>query len=493
MKTIVIILASALALCGQTVTRKTAVVLIGFPDVTPPKTKAAVTTMIGDAHNFYREVSANKVAWQGAVDPNTFADVFEWVTVPWASDDFNCGTPGTPEYHSLFMATRYVEEQIRTQLGWDFQRWGSAYDMMIYLFASKMTCNGVGASLASGGYSSYGYVHTDRLILQNIIHEIGHTYGASHAGRAACVDEAGKPVSISNNCSTDFLVNQYGDFYDPMGNITTSLFHFSAGRKATMMNTLRGETPKISSWLTGSVTEAVTSGTYTIAPVEANGNLNAPQALRVRIPDSEWGEPTWYYATYRQPIGRDAGLPSGTIGGVQIHRVRTSPDPDLPGAGTQLIDCTPGDGNWGNGALKPGYGEMRDPYNNILFRVKTATAASVEIEFVKGTLPPPLVDTEAPTVPQLLSAIVMSSSQINLSWLASIDNVGVAGYRIYRNGAQITTATGTSYQNTGLAPSTRYTYTVAAFDAANNVSGQSLAASATTTACIPIGKSGKCR
>jgi len=91
-------------------------------------------------------------------------------------------------------------------------------------------------------------------------------------------------------------------------------------------------------------------------------------------------------------------------------------------------------------------------------------------------------DTQAPTAPSILTAIAVSSSKINLSWVASTDNVGVAGYRIYRGGIQIDTSAGNSYSNIGLSPSTTYTYTVAAYDAAGNVSGQSSPASATTQA-----------
>jgi chitodextrinase len=91
-------------------------------------------------------------------------------------------------------------------------------------------------------------------------------------------------------------------------------------------------------------------------------------------------------------------------------------------------------------------------------------------------------DAQTPTVPTNVTASAASSSQINLSWSASSDNVGIAGYRIYRNGGTtpITTVNGTSYQNAGLAAGTTYTYTVAAYDAAGNVSGNSSPASATT-------------
>ena len=98
-----------------------------------------------------------------------------------------------------------------------------------------------------------------------------------------------------------------------------------------------------------------------------------------------------------------------------------------------------------------------------------------------GTTPPPTTDTTAPSVPSL-TATAVSSSQINLSWTASTDNVGVTGYKIYRNGTYLTTTTSTSYNNTGLTAATSYSYRVSAIDAAGNESSQSTAKSATTQA-----------
>lgn len=91
-------------------------------------------------------------------------------------------------------------------------------------------------------------------------------------------------------------------------------------------------------------------------------------------------------------------------------------------------------------------------------------------------------DTAPPSVPTDLTVAVISTSQINLSWSAPADNVGVAGYRIYRDGNQIGTSVEPSYSDTGLSPSTTYRYTVSAIDAAGNASAQSSAASATTLA-----------
>ncbi len=94
----------------------------------------------------------------------------------------------------------------------------------------------------------------------------------------------------------------------------------------------------------------------------------------------------------------------------------------------------------------------------------------------------PTADTTAPSVPSGLSAIAASSSQLNLTWNASTDNVAVAGYKIFRGGSQIATSSTTSYSDTGLSPSTSYSYAVAAYDAAGNTSVQSANATATTFA-----------
>ena len=91
-------------------------------------------------------------------------------------------------------------------------------------------------------------------------------------------------------------------------------------------------------------------------------------------------------------------------------------------------------------------------------------------------------DTTPPSVPTGLTATAASATQINLSWNASTDDVGVSGYRIYRNGAEVGTSGTTSYQDTGLTASTTYSYRVAAFDGSGNLSAQSASRSATTLA-----------
>jgi chitodextrinase len=99
-----------------------------------------------------------------------------------------------------------------------------------------------------------------------------------------------------------------------------------------------------------------------------------------------------------------------------------------------------------------------------------------------ATTPEAPVDNQAPSIPAGVIATAQSSSQINLNWSASTDNVGVTGYQIYRNGILLKAVTGTSTADTGLSASTQYCYTVKAGDAAGNWSADSTQSCATTQA-----------
>ncbi|HWC57826.1 MAG TPA: Ig-like domain-containing protein [Candidatus Paceibacterota bacterium] len=90
-------------------------------------------------------------------------------------------------------------------------------------------------------------------------------------------------------------------------------------------------------------------------------------------------------------------------------------------------------------------------------------------------------DTQAPSVPTALTGTTTMNSA-TLSWTAATDNVGVTSYIIYRAGTKVGTSTTTTYTDSGLAPATTYSYTVAAADAAGNTSAQSTAKALTTAA-----------
>ena len=94
---------------------------------------------------------------------------------------------------------------------------------------------------------------------------------------------------------------------------------------------------------------------------------------------------------------------------------------------------------------------------------------------------PAMADTQA-FVSINVAGSASSSSQINLTWTASTDNVGVTGYKVFRDGSQIGTSITPWYSDTGLTASTPYMYAVAAYDTALNVSVASDAIVVTTSA-----------
>ncbi|MGB8455797.1 MAG: hypothetical protein WCD89_26210 [Anaerocolumna sp.] len=83
-----------------------------------------------------------------------------------------------------------------------------------------------------------------------------------------------------------------------------------------------------------------------------------------------------------------------------------------------------------------------------------------------------ITDTEAPTAPANLN-ISGSADAIVLSWDASGDNIGVAGYKIYRNDEEIGTSTENYYTDYTITEAGTYIYTVKAYDASGNLSGAS--------------------
>ncbi len=125
------------------------------------------------------------------------------------------------------------------------------------------------------------------------------------------------------------------------------------------------------------------------------------------------------------------------------------------------------------------------PQTTYNYRVRSRDAAGNERLGLNNTFTTPSgPDTVAPSVPTGLAAAVISPTQINLSWNAATDNVGVTGYLVYRDTTQVATPTTTSFQNTGLARGTTYTYSVAARDAAGNISAQSAPVAAATPALL---------
>ncbi|HTQ52894.1 MAG TPA: fibronectin type III domain-containing protein [Bryobacteraceae bacterium] len=123
---------------------------------------------------------------------------------------------------------------------------------------------------------------------------------------------------------------------------------------------------------------------------------------------------------------------------------------------------------------------------------KNAQYSDTGMSFYAANVPVP--DTIQPTVPGGLSAGSSNPTTATLSWNQSLDNIGVAGYHVLRDGVVVgTTAllvpgnppTSLVFQDSGLSEATTYAYSIQAFDLAGNLSPLSPAASVRTADATP--------
>ena len=188
------------------------------------------------------------------------------------------------------------------------------------------------------------------------------------------------------------------------------------------------------------------------ANTNSNIGINA-----LAVTDNSWNEYTIIYNT-APPLGGSIGSSGAFVAG-----------------GWATVNVTPyvtGEGTYSFGVQTTGTTSLS--FNSIEAGVNPAQL------IINLVIP----DTETPSVPTGLSANAASATQVDLAWGASTDNVGVTGYTMYRNNAVLNTVSGSTlaYSDSTANPSTTYSYTVDAFDAAGNHSGQSSPASVTTPA-----------
>ena len=224
---------------------------------------------------------------------------------------------------------------------------------------------------------------------------------------------------------------------------------------------------------------AGTSYSYRVRATDAAGNLSGYSNTATATPASDTTPPT-------APTSLTATAASGT----KINLAWTASTDNVGVTGYQVERCQ------GTGCtnfvqvLTPTGTSVSDTGltngTNYSYRVRAVDAAG-NLSAYSNVASVATLDTAAPTAPTGLTATAAGSSQINLSWTASTDNVGVTGYRVERcqgagctNFVQVFTPTGTSVSDTGLTNGTNYSYRVRAVDAAGNLSAYSNVASVAT-------------
>ena len=112
-------------------------------------------------------------------------------------------------------------------------------------------------------------------------------------------------------------------------------------------------------------------------------------------------------------------------------------------------------------------------------RIYNRALSAGEIQVDMAT-PVSMPDTTPPTDPTGITQTGATEVSVSLSWTASTDNLALAGYGLYRDGALVATATSTSATLTGLTCSTSYLFAVDGYDNAGNRSGKATLTGATS-------------
>lgn len=165
-----------------------------------------------------------------------------------------------------------------------------------------------------------------------------------------------------------------------------------------------------------------------------------------------------------------------TSNGVNASNVDILWSTDSGTTWTTLLSGTPNDGSQAvtipNVSTSTGRIMVKGS-NHIFFDVNNA---NITVNAGSGT-----TDTTAPTAP-VLSASGTTATSTNLSWSGATDDTGVTGYDVFQAGSLLGSTSSASYTVTGLSPSTTYSFTVKAKDAAGNTSSSSNTVSVTTSA-----------
>ena len=288
-------------------------------------------------------------------------------------------------------------------------------------------------------------------------HELEHNLGLYHSNGLSCVDGSGDQVSLSGSCQDA----EYWDRYTTMGDAGWSDYALlDADRLASL------------GWLDAGESQTPTSvGTYSLVPVYSATpgvrllRLTRPTPVLAGEQSGSWTLEirSTLTGTAFDQFGASA-IFSPVTTGVTIrysedeYRAYNVQGPSF------LIDtvpdataANPGVDFW-DSPLQVGQ-TFSDPTGGFTITVNSAgpSGASVTIG-----------DTMAPTAPFSLEGVSIPTGGAQLDWQAATDNLGLAHYRIYRDGSQVGEVSGSTltFTDPPAGVGGLHTYTVTAVDTA---------------------------
>ena len=252
------------------------------------------------------------------------------------------------------------------------------------------------------------------------------------------------PTTPAGLSATPGLVSVQLSWNEATDNIDVTGYELS--RNGTVIATIPGLS------YTDNDLSPATSYAYEVRALDGSGNASAPAAISTATladtqPPTVPASPGAVPGLLSVELSWQASTDNLGVTGYRISR------------DGQLVATVPGTGYTDNDLA------TETTYHYEVRAIDAAGNASAPATVSATTL----ADEVPPQTPATFNGTPGLTS-IELAWSASSDNLGVAGYQIFRDDVMIAAVPGLTYADTGLEPDQGYVYKVLAFDAAGNAS-----------------------
>lgn len=287
--------------------QKVLVLLVNFQDDqrTPYTTTQANDMVFGTVNDYYRETSYGQTSLSG--------DVRGWFTLPINTSNGFCANSSGNQISTY-------AKQAATNAGINL----STYNKFVYVFPQVSSC----------GYAGWAYIGGDEVWINNYLifrttaHELGHSFGLSHARSRSCNNGV-----LGGTCTN----TEYGHITDMMGSAGVT-GHFHAYQKEQLGWLNNGSSPPI--------TTVSQDGNYFISPYSTIGT--DAKALKILKSVDSSGNKTWYYVETRRPFGFDSFVSTNNS---VMNGILITLDQESNIYENYLLDMTPETANFADSAL----------------------------------------------------------------------------------------------------------------------------------------------